>query len=68
MTRYTIIEDSDKRILIREVEKLLAEGWAVHGGLCVSVSQPTNTSSKDVRYTQALIKEVANCVQEAYEA
>lgn len=64
MTSYIILEDSDKRILTREVRQFLSEGWSLHGGLCVSVSQTTNNSAKDVRYTQALIKEVASCVQE----
>lgn len=57
MIRYDVAAHHDLTKLVEIVNAQIKKGYKPLGGLCVSVSQTTNNSSKDVRYTQALIKE-----------
>ncbi len=43
---YIIIENSTKKELVLEVNKYIADGWQLQGGLCIS----------GIWYSQAMVK------------
>ncbi len=55
---YTVVEVFDINELIVSVNKLIADGWKLQGG--VSHSKNTNYRSNNMTFCQALIKDKKN--------
>jgi hypothetical protein len=53
---YTVAESYQVVVMIQTVNKLLAEGWSLHGGVAVANGEGTASSI----YAQALIRETGS--------
>lgn len=53
---FHLLESTDAPAFYEEVDRLLGEGWELHGQLVAFPNQVTDGKVEEVRYIQAFVK------------
>lgn len=56
--KYVVVSTTDKETLVKNVSKLLDEGYELYGGLIVVSYKPAQNERAVILYTQTLVKKV----------